>query len=174
VVEEIMRIKSIVREENVQYLIGEQVTEEAVKLQIQDCSWIHIAGHGQQDKTNPLKSHIGLHKGTLELGTILQMDLSSAEFIFLSICDTFREITGGSDMGEVFIAAGFQGVVGTMWVMKDDDGPRVAKTFYTYLCANDGKPQARDAAKALQLAVREMRDNNVSNMHWVPFIHKGI
>jgi CHAT domain-containing protein len=77
-------------------------------------------------------------------------------------------------LGGGFIAAGFQGAIATMWSMMDEDGPVVAETVYSHLLGGGHRPCASDAAKALQLAVRRLRDAGVSHERWVPFIHLGI
>ncbi|KAJ6549662.1 CHAT domain-containing protein [Mycena sp. CBHHK59/15] len=176
--QEITKIVSIVGEQNVQSLLGDQATVEAVKLQLQDCSWVHLACHGQQNLHDPPKSCLQLYEGILDLETILRMPLSHAEFVFLAACQTAMgdaELANESfHLGGGFIAAGFRGAIGTMWSMLDQDGPVLAEAIYTHLFSNSKKPQATDAAKALQLAVRKLHDSGVSYERWVPFIHIGV
>jgi CHAT domain-containing protein len=170
--QEVRKIISILGE-NSKCLTGEQVTMEAVKAHLQDYSWIHLAGHGARS-WDPLKSHVELHDGPLELETILHMNLPNADFAFLASCQTFSGEPGVPDMVEAFIAAGFRGVVGTMWGIDDRDGPLIAEAFYTHLFANGRKPQASDAAKALQIAVRKMRDEGLPCTRWASLVHVGI
>ncbi|KAJ6603927.1 CHAT domain-containing protein [Mycena sp. CBHHK59/15] len=176
--QEITKIVSIVGEQNVQSLLGDQATVEAVKLQLQDCSWVHLACHGQQNLHDPLRSCLHLYEGILDLETILRMPLSHAEFVFLAACQTAMgdaELANESfHLGGGFIAAGFRGAIGTMWSMLDQDGPVLAEATYSHLFGNGKKPQATNAAKALQLAVRKLRDSGVSYERWVPFIHIGV
>jgi CHAT domain-containing protein len=77
-------------------------------------------------------------------------------------------------MVEAFIAAGFRGVIGSMWGIDDNDGPLIAEAFYTHLFADGRKPQAIDAAEALQIAVREMREKGLPCRRWAPLVHMGI
>ncbi|KAJ6538403.1 CHAT domain-containing protein, partial [Mycena sp. CBHHK59/15] len=176
--QEITKIVSIVGEQNVQSLLGDQATVEAVKLQLQDCSWVHLACHGQQNLHDPPRSCLQLYEGILDLETILRMPLSHAEFVFLAACQTAMgdaELANESfHLGGGFIAAGFRGAIGTMWSMLDQDGPVLAEAIYSHLFGNGKKPQATNAAKALQLAVRKLRDSGVSYERWVPFIHIGV
>jgi hypothetical protein len=58
--------------------------------------------------------------------------------------------------------------------MMDEDGPVVAEAVYSHLLASGQRPRASEAAKALQLAVRKMRDAGVPHEQWAPFIHLGI
>ncbi|KAJ7274770.1 hypothetical protein C8J57DRAFT_1312698 [Mycena rebaudengoi] len=66
--------------------------------------------------------------------------------------------------------AGFGGVIATMWTMNDDDGPKIADTFYEYLI-----PDLIEAAKALHLAVTALyREPGMTFQRWVPFVHHGL
>ncbi|KAJ7303737.1 CHAT domain-containing protein [Mycena albidolilacea] len=166
--QEVNNILSVVPNSLVECLKNEQATVDAVQKQLQNCSWIHLACHGKQDLLMPTKSRLLLYESQLELETILQMPLEYAQVVFLAACQT---ATGDSQLvnesfhlGGGFIAAGFQGAVGTMWSMKDDDGPVVAKEFYSYLFKDGPQPQATDAAEALHFAVRELRKQNLKTL----------
>ncbi|KAJ7842928.1 CHAT domain-containing protein, partial [Mycena leptocephala] len=159
-------------------LVGNQATVDAVKLQLQNCSWVHLACHGRQDLGDPTKSHLQLYGGNLELETILRMPLSNAQFAFLAACQTAMgdaELVNESfHLGGGFIAAGFRSVIGTMWSMTDEDGPTVAETVYSHLFRDGQQLQASDAAVALQLAVKELRRRTIPYERWIPFIHIGV
>lgn len=178
VLEEVKNILSSVPAPYVECLEGQQSTVDAVKHQLHNSSWIHLACHGTQDLTEPTKSHLLLYGGNLELETILKMPLSNSEVVFLAACQTAmgdRKLVNESfHLGGGFIAAGFRGAVGTLWSMDDRDGPFVAKLFYSHLFDNGRQPQASDAAEALYLAIKELRRMKVSYERWVPFIHMGI
>ncbi|KAJ6580158.1 CHAT domain-containing protein [Mycena vulgaris] len=160
-----------------QTLVGEQATVDAVTSQLQNCEWVHLACHGTQNLNDAPKSCLHLYGGSLELENIMRMPLSDAEFVFLAACQTAmgdRELVNESfHLGGGFIAAGFRGSIGTMWSMCDSDGPRLAEAVYTYLFRHK-TPKATDAARALQSAVRKMRDEGVPYERWVPFIHIGV
>ncbi|KAJ7486792.1 CHAT domain-containing protein [Mycena latifolia] len=176
--QEIIGVSSIVGKPNVRVLSRKKATVEAVTKQIENCSWVHLACHGKQDLYDPPKSCLKLYNGTLELETILRLSLSNAEFVFLAACQTAMGDTGmvneSFHLGGGLVAAGFRGAVGTLWSILDADGPVVAEAFYTQLFGGGQKPQARHAAKALQVAVRKMRDGGVPYQRWVPFIHIGV
>jgi hypothetical protein len=62
----------------------------------------------------------------------------------------------------------------------DEDGPKVADSFYEYLYRNKPsavddtfRPDTREAARALHVAVANLRSEGVSFKRWVPFIHMG-
>ncbi|KAJ7676193.1 CHAT domain-containing protein [Mycena rosella] len=174
--QEVHRIRSVVPD--LKCLEAEKAIPEAVKLHLQDCSWLHLACHGAQDSTDPTKSRLLLYEGSLELGTILRMPLSNAEFVFLGACQTAMgdaELLNESfHFGGGFIAAGFRSAVGTLWSMDDRDGPSVAENFYTHLFRDGRRPRATDTAEALRSTVGELRANNTPYARWVPFIHMGV
>ncbi|KAJ6562319.1 CHAT domain-containing protein [Mycena capillaripes] len=175
---EVKKIMSIVKQLDVQCHMGKQATVDAVKLQLQDCSWVHFAGHGHQDLVDPTKSHLQLYEGNLELETILRMPLSNAQFVFLAASQTTMGdaalVNESFHLGGGFIAAGFRSVIGTMWSMDDDDGPTIAEVVYSHLFREGQQPQASDTAEALHLAVKELKKQNVPYERWVPFIHIGV
>ncbi|KAJ7884012.1 CHAT domain-containing protein, partial [Mycena leptocephala] len=160
------------------FVEGDQATVKAVKDQVLDCSWVHLACHGKQDIIEPIKSKLLLYGGTLELETILQMPLSNAQVVFLAACQTAMgdtELVNESfHLAGGFIAAGFRGAIGTLWSMSDSDGPVVAEIVYSHLFRNGREPQASDAAEALHLAVKELKARKVPYERWIPFIHMGV
>ncbi|KAJ7192873.1 CHAT domain-containing protein [Mycena pura] len=175
---EIVTILSIAKGASVECLQGEKATPDAVKKQLQDCSWVHFACHGKQDLVEPTKSHLLLYGGILELQTILQMPVSNREFAFLAACQTAMgdsELVNESfHLGGGFIAAGFRAAVGTLWSMEDQDGPLVAEIMYSHLFRNGKWPEVLETAEALHLAVKELKKRGVPYERWVPFIHMGI
>ncbi|KAJ6563290.1 CHAT domain-containing protein [Mycena vulgaris] len=175
--DEIHRIIPVIKKP-VECLEGEQATVDAVKEQLQNCSWLHLACHGKQDLAEPTKSHLLLYGGILELETILQTPLSQAQFVFLAACQTAMgdaELVNESfHLGGGFIAAGFRGAIGTLWSMNDSDGPLVAESVYSHIFRDGREPQASDAAEALQLAVKGLKARKVKYERWIPFIHMGI
>ncbi|KAJ7801674.1 CHAT domain-containing protein, partial [Mycena leptocephala] len=134
---EVDKIVSIAKDYNVHYLLGDQATVDAVKLQLQDCSWVHLACHGYQNLEFPTQSHLQLYGGKLELDTILRMPLPNAQFVFLAACQTAmgdaKLVNESFHLGGGFITAGFQSAIGTMWSMNDSDGPTVAEIVYSHL-----------------------------------------
>ncbi|KAF8185221.1 CHAT domain-containing protein [Mycena galopus ATCC 62051] len=135
--QEVHNIISTMKTANVLCLQGKQATVDAVKLLLQNCSWVHLACHGRQNLKDATKSCLLLLGGELELETILRMSLPSAEFVFLAACQTAMGdavlVNESFHLGGGLIAAGFRGAVGTLWSMDDKDGPLVAESFYSYL-----------------------------------------
>ncbi|KAJ7693231.1 CHAT domain-containing protein [Mycena rosella] len=173
--EEVDNIRAAVPRANC--LQDQQATVDAAKLQLENCSWVHLACHGTQDAVEPTKSRLLLYGESLELDTILRMPLPNAEVVLLAACQTAMGdshlVNESMHLGGGLIAAGFRAAIGTLWSMNDKDGPLIAKLFYSHLFRDGRQPQASDAAQALHLAIRELK-KNVSYGRWVPFIHMGI
>ncbi|KAJ7668916.1 CHAT domain-containing protein [Mycena rosella] len=167
--EEVEKILAIVNKPKV--LLGQQATVDAVKQQLEECSWLHLACHGKQDLVQPTKSHLLLYGGTLDLETILRMPLENAEFTAMGDGVLVNE---SFHLGGGFIAAGFRGAIGTLWSMNDQDGPLVSEIVYSHLFRNGRQPRASDAAEALHLAVKELKRQKVPYERWIPFIHMGV
>ncbi|TFK23785.1 hypothetical protein FA15DRAFT_670164 [Coprinopsis marcescibilis] len=123
-------------------LEGEAATIEAGLKEMDDYSCVHLACHAIQSKAEPLQSGFYFHDGPLSLSTIIKKDLKHADLAFLSACQTS---TGEEKLSEEavhlaggMLAAGYRGVVATMWSIRDQQAPQVAGDFYEYLLAEDG------------------------------------
>ncbi|KAG9089220.1 hypothetical protein FS749_001526 [Ceratobasidium sp. UAMH 11750] len=151
---------------------------DAVLQAMQDHSWVHLACHASQNKTDPTKSAFHLHDADLDLNTISRNPLKNAQFAFLSACQT---ATGDSDLPDesIHLAAGmlntgFPTVIATMWSISDKDAPIVADKVYECLLEG-GVPDSGKAAKALHKAVAGLRQQIGDDEfeRWVPYIHIG-
>jgi CHAT domain-containing protein len=159
-------------------LEGVDATVDNVVQGMKESSWIHLACHGIQNTTHPMKSAVLLQNGErLELSEIIRMPLPNAEFAFMSACQT---AAGDKNLSEEavhlaagMLLAGYRSIIATMWSIKDQDAPLVADEVYACLFM-DKQPDHTQAAYALHHAVRQLRQQNVSFASWVPFIHVGI
>jgi CHAT domain-containing protein len=174
--EELRIITEIFGTQNHQ-LLDSHATIENVMNAIQSSSWLHLACHGYQDPADPLKSGLILYDGKLELSKILDMDLPKAKFVYLSACETAMgdsKLTNEAmHMAGGFIAAGFQGAIGTLWSMADAYGPQVTEVVYKTMLTK-GIPDVKMAAEGLHLAIQKLRKEGASPHQWMPFIHIGI
>jgi hypothetical protein len=58
--------------------------------------------------------------------------------------------------------------------MADKAGPIVSKAFYNYMFRNPGnKADIRDSAKALSVAIRELRKQGAPLDCWIVLVHIG-
>ncbi|KJA14886.1 hypothetical protein HYPSUDRAFT_1070996, partial [Hypholoma sublateritium FD-334 SS-4] len=158
-------------------------TIDRVKTEMQSHNWIHFSCHGIQDRKNPLNSGVHLHNGRLELLEIIKQKLQNHKLAFLSACQTSK---GDSKLSEEavhlaagMLAAGYCGVIGTMWSISDFHGPQFAQAFYEYLL-NKTKSEglnSNHAAYALDYATSKVRKtlghDDRAFLIWVPYVHFG-
>ncbi|KDR66746.1 hypothetical protein GALMADRAFT_80422 [Galerina marginata CBS 339.88] len=170
-------------------LEGGAATVTPVITNISAYSCVHFACHASQNTDEPLKTGFYLHDGRLELRSIIKERLIGADLAFLSACQT---CTGDEKLSEEavhlaagMLAAGYRGVVATMWSIQDRYGPKIAEDFYEYLVrrrAEDDTGSERlsgdRAARALHYATQQMRktlgDSEESLLTWVPYVHFGL
>ncbi|KAJ2935977.1 hypothetical protein H1R20_g1116, partial [Candolleomyces eurysporus] len=132
--------------------------------QIKTHNWLHFACHAHQDGDKPLNSGFVLNDGGLTLSEIIKLGMKNAEIAYLSACQTSagdkRLSEEAVHLAAGMLAAGFKGVVATMWSIRDRDAPQVARDFYGYLLENssEGGIDSSLAAHALDHAVRQLRE----------------
>ena len=164
-------------------LVSEKATPTTVTASLRDHQFVHFVCHGLLEPGKPFDASFDLHGGHLTLLEIVQSQLPSAEFAFLSACHT-AELTEDSlaDEGLHLAAAmqfcGFRSVIGTMWAMADTDGATLSKHFYKAIFSNSpgrrGVPYHERSARALQIAVKKQRKKRgVTLERWVNFVHYG-
>ena len=82
------------------------------------------------------------------------------------------------------LAAGYRGVVATMWSISDQYAPQIAEDFYTSLITQAEKSEksnalsSDNAARALHYATQKLRkeldDSASSLLVWIPYVHFGL
>jgi CHAT domain-containing protein len=171
------------------HLSNERATVDAARDMIasQQFDMVHFACHASQDDHDPLKSGFSLEGGKLTLADIIRRrhevestPKSSMALAFLSACQTSTETENFSEeavhLVAGMLAAGYRGVVGTMWGIPDKYAPVIAEEFYRRLLGRN-EPRA-DAALALHCATETLRrrlgDSEYSYLAWIPFVHFGL
>ncbi|KAJ2915812.1 hypothetical protein MD484_g4618, partial [Candolleomyces efflorescens] len=165
-----------------------EATAKAVLEGTERYSCVHFACHGIQNAEDPLRSAFVLDDGKLELSTIIKSNLRSADLAFLSACQTS---TGDPKLSEeavhlagAMLAAGYRGVVATMWSIQDRYAPEFAEDFYKNLLLSSVEGDGRKtidgarAAYALDYAVKKLRDkigvSEADLLAWIPYVHFGL
>ena len=178
-------IKSLTSESGIDVLLleGAEATTDKVKTEMKARNWVHFACHGIQDVSDPLKSGVHLHDGRLELLEIMRQHASNPDLAFLSACQTSKgDLKLSEEVVHIaagMLAAGYHGVVGTMWNISDRHGPEFATEFYKYLLTEKGSEglDSTRAAYALDHAVKKVReslgDGDNAFLTWVPYVHFG-
>ncbi|KAJ3507320.1 hypothetical protein NLJ89_g6370 [Agrocybe chaxingu] len=149
---------------------------------------IHLACHGFQDTAKPLQTGFAMRDGWLELSDIIRIQNTHADLAFLSACQTS---TGDEELSEEavhlaggMLAAGYRGVVATMWAINDGHAIEIAKDFYNNLLSyareygKQEEPMNARAPYALHHASQRMRDRLGDSENalqaWVPYVHFGM
>jgi CHAT domain-containing protein len=184
---EVLAIMQLLKNHNVQFLCldGEVATVDQGITYMKSHSCIHFACHAYQNTKEPLKSSFMLHDGGLELSEIIKRKLEGADFAYLSACQTS---TGDEKLSEEavhlaagMLAAGYRGVVATMWSISDQHGTQVAKDFYAGLISQDLEPKQMsrlstdNAAHALHYSMQKLRKQlGDLALDWIPYVHFGL
>ncbi len=118
---------------------------------------LHFACHGRTDHDHPLMSCLSVaNDADLPLGLVLSMPHASRRLALLIGCDTglvsLSALHRGISLSSAFIAAGYQGVIGSQWALPDWCG-----TLLT-LRMLDAWSEGQDLASALRLAQLWVRD----------------
>ena len=164
-------------------LMESDATVKNVVEGMKESNWVHFACHGVQEISDPTKSALLLAKeAPLTLLDMSKLSLPHAELAYLSACQT---ASGVEELPEEavhltagMLSAGYRGVIGTMWSIKDEDAPKVADAVYAHLFKDkDSHPDPTQAAFALHEAVKKLHygsGEKKSFFSWVPYIHVGI
>lgn len=103
--------------------------------------------------------------------------LPNAELAFLAACHSAAGEPETPDealsLAVTLQFCGFQRVIGTLWEMKDKDGPPLVASFYDYI----QREGIENSAVALNLAVKNLRGLETPLVHpsrWATFVHIGI
>ncbi|KAG2355425.1 CHAT domain-containing protein [Suillus spraguei] len=67
---------------------GDAATRAGALNALEQNTWVHLACHGKQDRTQPYNSHFVMRDEHLTLLDIMERDIPHAEFAFLSACHT--------------------------------------------------------------------------------------
>ncbi|KAF7976366.1 hypothetical protein HWV62_6925 [Athelia sp. TMB] len=167
-------------------MVKTDATRQAVLGQLPKHPWAHFACHGRLDTTKPFQSAFEVEDDPLSLSDLVQARLPNAEFAFLAACDSATSGgTSGTPDESLHLAAamqfcGVRSVVGTLWPMADEDGPRVAQVFYRHMFKENS---SRKSAEALHKVVTAMRrktgpwakakDEGEDLQRWANYIHIG-
>ncbi|TFK19265.1 mucin-like protein 1 [Coprinopsis marcescibilis] len=166
--------------------VGKGKTTDPINLDnilsnLQECSFAHFGCHGTQHPSNPLESALLLSGGRLTMEKVIQKcQASNGSLAYLSACQTAKSDEELPDealtLAATMLFAGFRGVVGTMWSIRDRVAPVVADAFYEHMFRHGTEcpPDVTEAAYALHLAVQKVRDSGEEFWNWVPYVHFGV
>lgn len=168
--------------------LGARMTEPAIRqTNLADVDILHIATHGFTSKDAKSVAEPGLiftpparatpaDDGYLSASEVVGLDLSSAEWVILSACNTAAPAAGSGKSGmsglvKAFFYAGAESLLVSHWPVFDDIAPIL--TVETLKLSQTGMPRA----EAFQAAMRKVRmDPDLEAAHpavWAPFTIVG-
>jgi CHAT domain-containing protein len=141
-------------------------------------SWVHLACHAIQERTEPAGSGFALWDGVLTIADLSGQPTQQRGLAFLSACQTASGSTRHPDESIHPAAAmqflGYRHVVASLWILADNPAASVTEAFYTALGPSDEPGSAR-VARAVHEAVHTLREAEPTNpLIWAPYIHLGI
>ena len=164
-----------------QPLIGDAATEAALRSQAPGHRLIHIAAHGQLNAKSSLFSRLILASdaeddGALEVHEVYGLDLTHADMVTLSACQTqLGSQSNGDDvvgLSRAFIYAGAPTVVASLWNVDDEATAGLMEAFYTHLKNGMGKAEALRAAQS-DLRQDERHPQWAHPFYWAAFVLTG-
>ncbi|KIK41946.1 hypothetical protein CY34DRAFT_12689 [Suillus luteus UH-Slu-Lm8-n1] len=159
---------------------GDAATRAGALEALQKNTWVHLACHGNQDRTQPYNSHFVMKDEHLTLLGIMERDIPYAEFAFLSAC--YTAVGDEERPNEVIhLAAGlqfsrFRGVVGMLWEVDGAVAKHVVEAFYEHMSKDlkdGGVMDCTKAAWALNRATHAVKMKVPLEQKMV-FIHIGV
>jgi CHAT domain-containing protein len=159
---------------------GDAATRAGALKALQENTWVHLACHGKQDRTQPYNSHFVMRDEHLTLLDIMEKDIPHAEFAFLPACHT---AVGDEETPDevIHLAAGlqfsgFKSVIGTLWEVDDSVAQHVVEAFYKNMfkdLENGGVMDCTKAAWALNRATHSVKTKVPLEQRMV-FVHIGV
>ncbi|KIK35478.1 hypothetical protein CY34DRAFT_812102 [Suillus luteus UH-Slu-Lm8-n1] len=158
---------------------GDVATRTGALEALEQNSWVHLACHGKQDRTQPYNSHFVMKDEHLTLLDIMERDIPHAEFAFLSACHT---AVGDEETPDEVIQlaaglqfSGFKSVIGTLWEVDDAVAKHVVEAFYKNMFKNKdgGVMDCTKAAWALNRATHAVKTKVPLEQRMV-FVHIGV
>ncbi len=156
--------------------VKEQADEARLWSEAVGAPVVHFAAHGSYNSANALYSAIHLapqgdDDGRLETHEVYGLDLSAAEMVVLSACQTNVGDVSRSDeivgLTRAFFFAGTPTLVSSLWKVDDAATEKLMSAFYRNWQSGMGK------AEALQAAQAELRETHPSPFYWAAFVLNG-
>ena len=150
--------------------VGDQATSSVLREKGPQSGLLHVATHGFYRQDNPMFSGIRLGDGYLNLYDLYQMRLG-AKLVTLSGCATGMNFVAAGDellgLQRGLFCAGATTLLLSLWDVHDQSTSLLMQHFYReYL-------RTGNMAGALQLAMRQLRQQNPHPYFWAPFVLVG-
>jgi CHAT domain-containing protein len=155
---------------NAELFVGPQATTDVLRNRGSASSLLHIATHGSYRQDNPMFSSIRLGDGYLNLYDLYQVRLP-AKLVTLSGCATGMNFVSAGDellgLQRGLLCAGTTSLLLSLWDVHDESTASLMSAFYkSYI-------QTGDMPRALQSAMKEVRQDKPHPYFWAPFVLIG-
>ena len=150
--------------------IGPKATSQVLRERGSASSLLHIATHGNYRQDNPMFSGIRLGDGYLNLYDLYQIRLP-AKLVTLSGCATGMNFVSAGDellgLQRGLFCAGATSLLLSLWDVHDESTARLMQAFYKNYIQGGNMPGA------LQIAMKQVREQNPHPYFWAPFVLIG-
>jgi len=158
---------------------GSEASEARLSAEAGGAKVIHLAAHGQYNRTNSLYSTIylapgGEADGQLQVQEVYDLDLKADQLVVLSACETnVGAVSSGDDvvgLTRAFFFAGAPTVISSLWAVNDAATGALMTAFYRHWL-QDGMSKAG----ALQAAQADVRGDArwSAPFFWAGFVLNG-
>ena len=162
---------------DVQPLLGQHATKQAVLDSLDSVSLIHFAAHGNAERGEIALSPVGPRNKIpeeedylLTMSDIAQVQLR-AKLVVLSCCHSARgqiRAEGVVGIARAFLGSGARSVLVALWAISDEATKQLMCRFYKHLVRGES------ASESLHQAMKWMRGNGSNNVRdWAPFMLIG-
>ena len=136
--------------------VGDGATETAFRKALTSPTMVHLAAHAVVNSAEPDRTSVVLapseeDDGVLTLAELSTLDVQST-VVVLSACESVAgPLSPGQGMhglGQTFLSAGSDAVIGTLWPIRDDEAQTVFAHFYSRLAEGASLADALAAAQA--------------------------
>jgi CHAT domain-containing protein len=156
-------------------LEGAQATKAGFKSLVETCRLLHLSTHAESNAGSG-EPYIELADGRLLLPELYSMNLSAADLVVLSACETgLGEVAKGEgvmSLARGFAYAGAGSLVASLWKVNERSTASLFAHFYQYLAEGKTKSEALRLAK-LSLLENAGTDTRQSPYYWAGFVFMG-
>ncbi len=158
-----------------QSLDGGQATKAQFKATAETARLLHLSTHAESN-AGAGEPFIELADGQLLLPELYAMNLSAADLVVLSACETgLGEVAKGEgvmSLARGFAYAGAGSLVASLWKVNERSTATLFAHFYQYLAEGKTKSEALRLAK-LSLLENAATDARQSPYYWAGFVFMG-
>lgn len=179
---------------NIPMTIVQNATRTKVLSMLNNHEIVHLSCHGSPSESDPSQSMLMLsdwQTKPLTVAHLASQNLQSSQFAYLSACHTASArnlslLDESIHLAASIQLAGYPSVIGTLWEIRDEHSPLVAKHVYASMLKHgEGKYlEIANAAEALHQAVSFLREETRKTgfrrkgpsdpLIWASYIHMGV